>query len=1529
MGSAWGAGLRALAVAGWVVYAAGAAQAQLAVAENGAANYSYPLRVPPGIAGMEPKLVLNYNSASGATLMGAGWSLQGLSTLSRCITAWATDGRRSNVTYTPADKLCLDGKRLIPTNEAGAPQASTADAAGVSSGYREFRLEKDEYARIRAYGVANGDVANGPAYFRVWTKSGQIYEYGNTTDSRVELQGRNVVQTWNVNRVSDTVGNYMDIQYAENSVSFGTGTTAAERLGKESYPVRIRYTGNGSQAPANDVVFNYESRPDKREAYHGGSKVVNTVRLKTIQTRVNNAATPVLTYHIEYDEGPHTKRSRITSIRQCAGSSSTNCLPETIFNWSPGATLAMQEASSNVHEIDLWNRAGSNGRSTVGFVDADFDGDGKTDILRWHHNPALNQLWLSNGNGTFRLSPYFNLTAEQLGNECRSIFLTTADINGDGRADLVRVTGRSSGGGDGCGAPSTQATTVFLANTDGSFTAIDAGLPLAKVTPRLQEGPNEPREFAGVTFDIADFTGDGWPDILVRWSRAHVDHPPICSGEMTCFYRGNGNGTFTKVPTNMAQRVMYTHSFAPPPANGRHSRDQLIMDITGDGVADVISLDRAWASLGNGNFEEVSAEGCSRGEMIDLNGDGRADCADFNHQDAEKIVRVSKGVGTTPVLANLPNDAWAYMTTCNPENGMGCDPDAFPIAVDFVSLDANGDGLSDFLLVWKQGFVGSTSRNNRLFINNGNQSFTEVTGHSLQTYLLRGRTDYSFILGDFLGNGSPQMLRYSHNLANNRLLVSSEALPGDLLTSVLEPAVGRSEVRYKPLTDTSVHLKFSNAVWPQIDLAPAMWVAHQVSQPDGVGGQRVTDYRYSGLRIDAHGRGVLGFYIMDVTSPAPDGTPVTTRTRFRQDFPYIGLPSSTHKYLTSDGEGRYLTRSTSTYVDLCPTAGSPRLYRPALQNTVEESFDLSRTRLPQVTLTREYNCYGDITRLTAVTEATVVGTPRTYTKVTTNTYQDAVTSGDQWQLGRLTRATVQTTEPDILLSTSAGSAALATATQGQAVSLSVSPPSVTAHRVTAGALTAQATANLSTPTGPVTYTWSRVSGSRITVSGAATATFSATMDWNESFTETFRVTATDDMGVVRTQNVSVQFSTPPRPVVSLSASPAAVTVNRTSPGTATGSVSVSASGGATPYSYSWARISGSSAIGINSATSSAPQFSANLAWGSNLSATYRLTVTDGHGTTSQIDVPVTMTAPVQPAVSINPGTLQLNGTGNGTVTKSVTATATGGVAPYTYAWARLTGSRVSVSGASSATPSFSVNLGWGENLSESYRVTMTDAAGNAVTRDLPITATTPAQLQVETSPAGILQANRNNPGTVSTPVKANVSGGTPPYTYQWTRLTGSRYSFNAAAGYDNTFTATVGWGESFSETFRVTVTDVNLRTVSRDFTVSTYVPSELVAAINPTSIRKTSHVACDWTVGGPHNLLLGSAAVSASGGVGPYSISWTRSNTLLSGSGGWNPSFYGGWGTTNFTATITDSAGNTRNVTIAVRSDVVLGSGCS
>ena len=48
------------------------------VSDNGAATYSLPIAVPPGIAGMDPKLSIGYSSQGGNGPLGIGWTLSDL-----------------------------------------------------------------------------------------------------------------------------------------------------------------------------------------------------------------------------------------------------------------------------------------------------------------------------------------------------------------------------------------------------------------------------------------------------------------------------------------------------------------------------------------------------------------------------------------------------------------------------------------------------------------------------------------------------------------------------------------------------------------------------------------------------------------------------------------------------------------------------------------------------------------------------------------------------------------------------------------------------------------------------------------------------------------------------------------------------------------------------------------------------------------------------------------------------------------------------------------------------------------------------------------------------------------------------------------------------------------------------------------------------------------------------------------------------------------------------------------------------------
>ncbi|OEE67891.1 type IV secretion protein Rhs, partial [Enterovibrio norvegicus FF-33] len=277
---------------------------------GGEATYSLPISVSPGRAGHQPSLSLEYRSDSPNGNLGMGWSIGGLSAITRCGKNLATDGRWGGVQFNTDDRYCLDGKRLI---------AITGKDGGHTT---EYRLKENGYSKIISFGTAG----SGPAYFKVWTKDGSVYEYGVTGDSRAELPGQAHVYKWALNKITDVTGNNsISFYYAENQ------TIGSHKI------VSIDYIGG-------EILFGYGSRSDVTTSYLNGSSLIRNERLTSITTR-DSANTVIGIYSPSYIYSSGTSRSLINGLNYCTNES---CSTPIDFNWRFQKTASYTQTTSDL-----------------------------------------------------------------------------------------------------------------------------------------------------------------------------------------------------------------------------------------------------------------------------------------------------------------------------------------------------------------------------------------------------------------------------------------------------------------------------------------------------------------------------------------------------------------------------------------------------------------------------------------------------------------------------------------------------------------------------------------------------------------------------------------------------------------------------------------------------------------------------------------------------------------------------------------------------------------------------------------------------------------------------------------------------------------------------------------------------------------------------------------------------------------------------------------------------------------------------
>lgn len=1117
------------------LHSAVAALAAVVVSPGGQAGYSQAIAVPPGIAGMAPNLAFSYTDGGINGPVGVGWSVQGISTITRCPASKPTDTTSRTVHFDGHDKLCLDGQRLIQTEDDGKVAASqTSDAAGLAGAtHREFRTEKDSQARIRAYGSIEGDTAKGPAYFKVWTKSGQIYHYGIFgTDAqalvRADPTGTGtpaVGAVWAVYRISDTLGNYIDFKYEQLTPTWGSGTAAAGRAGREWNVKEIHYTGAPGQAPANRIVFNYAQRSpdaapghDRAEAYQRGNKNLNLQLLQDVSSYVNATGTPVRVrvHKLGYERSTSSGRSRLTSITECAGTSDAKCLPATRFSYTTGGAsdfgLDAAFGASSLATLKMLDAS----ESRYGALTGDFNGDGRTDILRWAQAASENELHFSNGDGSFAKQSNFNITADSLFKNDGCYYALAADFNGDGMSDILRVAKSSC-------SPSTNL--IFLSAGNGTFgkvtlasdidldqkLAVESSTVVMCVNPQRNPGPAQssrrdrpaadppaptderqaPRQDAapvlpeaanctrynrglGKNYHLLDFDGDGWLDIVTTVSPSYVwysnwgfrpDEASLCEGELghiggcTKVFRGNGDGTFTEKGT-MTYSNLYSAPPDPKDKSNPYWRRPHQGDINGDGLPDIFSrYAGAWRSNGDGSFTPGDIQdGSAYCPMpIDFNGDQRSDCLRTDSTAASQSLSMYYGATSSGALAQF------NLTTAG--NQLYARDSSDRQTIGAAVEDFNGDGRSD-ILRW-----GQNTSDNGIYFSKGDGSFhpRAAAGLGALPHPLQGVDRKSaFMLGDFLGNGTLQILHLKpgpvvpfqpQKPANELYTRVGGGLPSDLLATVTSSSglvttvgprvtLGNSGGTY--VTDRGTPLAGQGAI---VDLQLPVYVIASLTQQTASadGGALTTQYQYHGLKAERGGRGMLGFRETRQQSPAPDGSAITVATTYLQKHPYLGVASVSQTYLgtlTDIGPSRLLSRTTYSYCDKTSLAGpvaipdppapteacgtEVKVTRPYLYQSVEEGWDLAGQALPKVTTTNTYNSALDPETITVVTTGTALGLAQTFTKTTSNLYFPDQTAGEQWILGRLQRSTVRNQVPNSLpaIATAAGSSPQATAQNG-------------------------------------------------------------------------------------------------------------------------------------------------------------------------------------------------------------------------------------------------------------------------------------------------------------------------------------------------------------------------------------------------------------------------------------------------------------------------------------------------------------------
>ncbi|HEV8695378.1 MAG TPA: SpvB/TcaC N-terminal domain-containing protein, partial [Lysobacter sp.] len=917
---------------------------------GGAAAYNIPIVVPPGRRGMQPQLALSYSSRAGNGVAGMGWSLSGLSSITRCPSTLEQDGLVRPVLFDAGDKLCLDGQRLIATS-------GTYGQAGAT-----YATEIDSFSRITQMA---GSVTSTTAYFKVEAKSGDVVYYGGnstaTSNARVVPGNLSLPESWLIERRQDRPGNLIRYAYT----SYGNG---------ETLPSSILYTGFGSTDGDRKVEFTYETRPsgagtnDQASSYLEGGLTRQTQRLTKITTKV--ATQSVREYRLSYGAiSASTGRSLLRSVQECGYVATTaTCRPATQFTWQEGApkfqwrlnpgqvanlgsglgrfgrtvgdfngdgaselTFYVPSAMHSGNDVYLlsltpertvgWSILLPTADGTVFSTDmaADFDMDGKIDLPTWTSGTLKINFW----HGPAAATTFAEAFTESWDSgipqgEIIKFTPYVGDLDGDGRADLINYTSTGQNN-DAC----SYVAQIYLNRAPAS----GAGKPLELQWNRdiclasiVDDGALGSRVAESVD-RVEDFNGDGLPDIWLRKPQGTgAGSAPI--GRILLGQKG---------ATYSVAQVSYASFFPASDPIASEEQDfglfSLWADINGDGLRDLLyaNINGQWVvrlNRGNGLSNRIFMNSGVGLEMFYASGTishwmprhaGRINIGDTDSDGRDEILiprRFASRVGTTVLIKNKEGGVEDIeMYPEDPATGVSEPGVAGLYEWGYGGFDQSSyfmDALH-FVEVGPNQFQIRQAQTN---IVNGFRKSADVYGDGLTDsmtldYCHYNGSSYCLAMAGYPLAPVPNQPHYYLNENLGTGFMNADGITPqtpDMLAMVTDGLGMQTVWTYSPLSgkagrapgETPLYTVPLNGAQRYVDdrhiyFTSSMPVVAEMSRSDGLGDFRTWRYGYGEAMYHTRGRGFQGFRTI-IEEDEAAGT--RTTTTFHQKFPLTSQPES-------------------------------------------------------------------------------------------------------------------------------------------------------------------------------------------------------------------------------------------------------------------------------------------------------------------------------------------------------------------------------------------------------------------------------------------------------------------------------------------------------------------------------------------------------------------------------------------------------------------------------------------------------------